>query len=156
MTSLIQALTEEFMRKANQVVRDAPQKPTDPELCRIIALIHEEFLETARAAGVQITLQTGNELALEHPNNQFGYAVTGEFDIIEFADGMADTMFTVTCGLSAAGIEDTPLMMEICQSNLTRFGPGGHWRKDGKYIKSPEWTPPNIARVLYGPEENSQ
>lgn len=139
---------EQFMLQAGQVVRHTPEKPTDLELCRITALIHEEFLELCRASGVQITLQVGNDLALEHEGNQFSYAVTGPFNLIEYADACGDIRVTGTAALSAAGIPDLPLMEEIDSSNLTRFGPGSYRRVDGKWMKGPTFAPPRIAEVL--------
>lgn len=138
----------DFMRKAGQNVRTTPCQPPDEELIRAVTLIHEEFLELARAAGVQITLQVGNELALEHPKNQYGYAVTGEFDLIEYADACGDISVTTQGALAAAGIPDVPLLEEIDRSNLERFGPGSYRRDDGKWVRGPDWTPPDIAGVL--------
>lgn len=129
-------------------MRETPSQPTNEELVRIIAIIHEEFLELARAAGVQITLQVGNELALEHRKNQYGYAVTGEFDLIEYADACGDLSVTTHGAMAAAGIPDVPLLEEIDRSNLERFGPGSYRREDGKWMRGPDWTPPRIISVL--------
>lgn len=136
------------MRKAGQVVRESPSQPPPEELVRAIALIHEELMELSRAAGVQITLQIGNELALEREGTQFGYAVTSDFDMQEYADACGDLSVTVQGAMAAAGIPDVPLLEEIDRSNMERFGPGSYRRGDGKWVRGPDWTPPNVAKVI--------
>ena len=148
MRSEHQQMCQAFMEKAGQAVRDTPQAPPAEELPRIVALIHEELLELARAAGVTITLTKGTDLALEHEDNHFGYAVTGTCDLIEYADALGDTDVTVKCAMLAAGIDDLPLLAEIDRSNMTRFGEGGYRRADGKWMKSPLFEKPALAQVL--------
>jgi len=55
----------------------------------------------------------------------------------------------VTIGtLIAFGVDDEPVLEEVDQANLRKFGPGSYERDDGKWIKPPDWTPPDILGVL--------
>jgi predicted HAD superfamily Cof-like phosphohydrolase len=36
----------------------------------------------------------------------------------------------------------------VDQNNLAKFGPGGHRREDGKWVKPPDHKPPDIAGLL--------
>lgn len=99
-------------------------------------------------------------------------------DLKEIADGCADISVVTIGTLSACGIKDKPLLEEVDRSNLAKFelprcqihggrmvyiGNGkyecescgeqnqqrGPYRApDGKWIKGPAWTPPDIERVL--------
>ena len=53
-------------------------------------------------------------------------------------DGLADTERVVPCDEQK----------EVDQANLRKFGPGSYERDDGKWIKPPDWTPPDILGVL--------
>jgi predicted HAD superfamily Cof-like phosphohydrolase len=68
--------------------------------------------------------------------------------MIEVADGCADVSVVTIGTLSACGIADKPLLKEVDESNLRKFGPGYSKREDGKWIKPPDWKVPDIAKVL--------
>ncbi|RME74113.1 MAG: hypothetical protein D6785_16225, partial [Planctomycetota bacterium] len=68
--------------------------------------------------------------------------------LVEIADGCADIMVVTTGTLSACGISDIPLQEEVDQNNLSKFGPGGYEREDGKWVKPPDHKPPKILKIL--------
>lgn len=146
----------EFMQKAGQATPESPCQPPPDELCRVIKLDLEELLEKARAAGVTITLTQGLDTQLEHESNEFSFAVTGPFDIVEYADACGDLSVTNTCAMIAAGIPDVPLLEEVDRSNLSKFGPGGYRDESGKWIKAPGWSRPDILGVLAKAEQNRE
>lgn len=68
-------------------------------------------------------------------------------DIVEIADGCADLM-VVTIGTAiACGIDLDPIFQEVHRSNMSKFI-DGHRREDGKWIKGPAYSPPNIKAEL--------
>jgi predicted HAD superfamily Cof-like phosphohydrolase len=69
-------------------------------------------------------------------------------DLTEVADGLGDSDFVnewVRCEL---GIHGEPVMVAINEANLAKFGPGSHFREDGKVLKPEGWKPPDIDAVL--------
>ncbi len=157
MKSVHQERVEEFMEKAGQEI---PQTPTIPdEKTRILRakLIMEEALETIKGLGVAICVDDRvpyeKEEVFECPLRFEWLIFTTEMtscrpNLIEIADGCADISVVTIGTLSACGISDISLLEEVDESNLRKFGSGGHLREDGKYIKPDDWQPPNIQGVL--------
>ncbi len=146
--SVSQRRIDEFMQRAGQDTPQLPCIPTaDVRLLRA-KLIFEEAMETIRALGV--TIRTGvHGLEVSHADSgAFRYAAEGECDIVEVADGCADIAVVTTGTLSAFGIPDVHLQEKIDRSNLAKFGPGGHRRDDGKWIKPADWKAPDILGLL--------
>ena len=46
-------------------------------------------------------------------------------------------------GLYELGVDPVPVWKLIHQANMTKFGPGGYCREDGKWVKPPNFTPPD-------------
>jgi len=67
-------------------------------------------------------------------------------DIVETADAIGDCIVVLLGLARRLGIDMHPVMAEIQRSNMAKAG--GPVRPDGKRLKPPGWTPPNIARVL--------
>ncbi len=128
------------MVKAGQ---DTPAQPIVPdEDIRILRakLILEEALETVHALGVSVSFDAeGQPTAFE---------ATGPFDMEEVVDGCADISVVTIGTLIAIGVDDEPILEEVDAANLRKFGPGGRRREDGKWLKPPDWTPPNIMGRL--------
>jgi len=143
---------EKFMRLADQ---DIPCEPTEPspEVRLLRAkLIFEEAMETISALGVDIMV---DQMYAQHGpvpihDGMYNLKVNPrrKFDMIEVADGCADVSVVTIGTLSACGIADKPLLKEVDESNLRKFGPGCSKRGDGKHLKPPDWKAPDIAKVL--------
>jgi predicted HAD superfamily Cof-like phosphohydrolase len=141
MRSKHQRRIEDFMLLAGQEVKYFPRIPTD-EIRKLRAtLIFEEARETLDALGF------GVEITGPHPKD-FNLIGGETCNIIEVADGCADISVVTIGTLSAFGISDKPLLKEVDESNLRKFGPGGYRREDGKWIKPPDWKSPDIEGVL--------
>ena len=148
MRTIHQQKVDKFMILAGQEV---PTKPTipDKETRELRAsLILEESLETIKALGFDVFVsgQECCDLLLTMDNAEFN--PNYEPNMIEVADGCADVKVVTTGTLTAFGIDDNELQDEVDENNLAKFGPGGHRRKDGKWIKPPNHKPPNIEGVL--------
>lgn len=125
-----QALVITFMSTAQaygskQVIGDfgKPGFPTDPEQTelrkRLIVEEAEEFCDAC---------------------------VNGDF--IGAIDALGDILYVVLGAGVAFGVYLPPVFEEIHSTNMAKFGPGGSVREDGKYMKPPDWIPPDIIRVL--------
>ena len=64
------------------------------------------------------------------------------------ADGLADTIFVCIGTAIRLGIDLPEVWRRVCEANLKKFGPGSHVREDGKRLKPPSWTPPDILGVI--------
>lgn len=143
-----------FMKKAGQDLPTAPIVP-NLEIRRLRAsLIMEETMETIRALGlkVSITQKPAGHDAGTHIDNMddcdWSFSEWEEPNLVEIADGCADISVVTIGTLSACGICDKQLLEMIDESNLAKFGPGGHRREDGKWIKPPDWVKPDIAGLI--------
>lgn len=133
------AQVREFMVEAGQ---ELPTRPTMPSLkIRMLRarLMLEEVLET---------IHLGLGLAvMDFQKSEFSEAGPG--NLIELADGCADTK-VVTIGTElACGINGVPVFAEVHRSNMSKFI-DGHRREDGKWIKGPSYSPANVKEVLIG------
>lgn len=139
--SVHQERVELFMAKAGQAVPDRPTIP-DEETCRLRAkLILEEAMETIEALGFQVVMKPfDGEIEIGRK--------THEPDLEQVVDGCADIQVVTTGTLSAFGVADADIMIEVDNNNLSKFGPGGYRREDGKWMKPPTWTPPDIKGIL--------
>ena len=133
------------MREAGQTVPGAVTEP--PAITRTLRakLILEEALETIQALGFTVRLW-GDVVTVDN----CGFLADRDVDLEGVADGCADLLVVPVGTLIAFGIDDEELLEEVDQASLRKFGPGGYMRDDGKWMKPPDWQPPNIARVLYG------
>lgn len=67
-------------------------------------------------------------------------------DLVEVADACADVIVTVLGTAAEYGIPFDEVWAEVHRSNMAKAG--GPIREDGKRLKPPGWTPPDIASIL--------
>lgn len=95
-----------------------------PELSMRLALIDEEVeeLHVAVAAG----------------------------DLIEVADALGDLAYVVYGAALTFGIDLDAVLDEIHRSNMSKLGDNGQpvYRDDGKILKGPNFSQPNLAPIL--------
>lgn len=132
-----QKRVEAFMAHAGQAVPERPTIPDEATLKLRANLILEEALETIEALGYQVNMKPF-ELELEVVKSR------QPADLEQIVDGCADMIVIATGTLSACG-ED---VNELDNNNLSKFGPGGYRRDDGKWMKPPTWALPDIKGIL--------
>ncbi len=66
-------------------------------------------------------------------------------DMVEFADALGDLAWVVFGAAWRAGVDIRPVMAEIARSNFTK---DGSKNGDGKIMKGPNYSPPDIEGVL--------
>ncbi len=141
----------EFMAKAGQDLPLAPVIPNANTRILRAKLILEEAFETVRALGVTVyhtnAFGTKADRDISHTGN-LKFIDNGNADLEEIADGCADISVVTIGTLLACGIADNPILEAVDASNLAKFGPGGHRREDGKWMKRPDWFPPPIAELI--------
>jgi len=67
-------------------------------------------------------------------------------DFVEAVDALADISYVVIGTAAEWGVDLAPIWDEVHRSNMAKKG--GEKRADGKILKPPGWTPPDIAGVL--------
>lgn len=142
-----QELVEKFRVLAGQPVPESPTMPDAEGRLLQARLIFEEAMETInKGLGVSIrypgsVIEVGMENAV--------FSADREPDLEELADGCGDLSVVTTSTLSAAGIDDIPVLHTIDEANLKKFGPGGYRDAEtNKWIKPPDFVPPNIKQIL--------
>lgn len=65
-------------------------------------------------------------------------------DLVKVADGLADITYAVYGTAWRCGINLDPVVVEVHRSNMTKTPAPG----DGKAVKGPGYSPPDIAGVL--------
>lgn len=146
-----QLAVKEFMLKAGQ---ECPNKPTIPNLKtrKLRAkLMLEETLETInKGLGLAVMQETGlPEGKLEVNIDDSSFVEVGDVDLVELVDGLADSHVVAYCGTgNAFGIDMEEVFNIVHEANMQKFGPGGHKNEFGKWIKPPDWKPPEIASII--------
>ncbi len=138
------------MQKVGQATPASPVVPDEKTRLLRAKLILEEAIETIRAMGVGVRLRDtgGREGLVTVDPHELSFYINGEVDLEEVVDGCADISVVTIGTLIAFGVDDEPVLEEVDQANLRKFGPGSYERDDGKWIKPPDWTPPDILGVL--------
>jgi predicted HAD superfamily Cof-like phosphohydrolase len=71
-------------------------------------------------------------------------------DVVAIADALADIVY-IACGTAQAlGIPFDDVFAEVHRANMSKLGADGRpiLRADGKILKGPTYTPPDVAAVL--------
>lgn len=118
---LIERDVREFMLNAGQSCPLTPTMP-GPAVCQLRTdLIHEELAELEDSLG--------------------------DGDLVAAYDAILD-LLVVTVGTAVAmGLKLQPGWEEVHRSNMTKFI-DGHKREDGKSVKGPSWSPPNLQPII--------
>lgn len=75
-----------------------------------------------------------------------------EGDLIEIADALGDMLYVLCGTILEHGMQDKidEVFAEIQRSNMSKLGVNGEplYRADGKVIKGPHFSEPNLAKIL--------
>lgn len=69
-----------------------------------------------------------------------------EGNLVEIADGIADSIVVLLSTAISYGIDIRPVWDEVYQTNMAKIG--GPKRADGKSLKPEGWQPPRIKEIL--------
>lgn len=73
-------------------------------------------------------------------------------DLVEVTDALADQLYILLGTMVAHGMQDIieDVFDEVHRSNMSKLGADGKpiYREDGKVLKGPNFTPPNIEQFL--------
>src|SRR5210317_2386820 len=75
-------------------------------------------------------------------------------NLVEITDALADQLYILLGTMVAHGMQDIieDVFNEVHRSNMSKLGEDGKpiYREDGKVLKGPNYSPPNIAQFLPG------
>lgn len=122
--SLYYRQVQEFHVAYKMPILGSPKFPTDDRIALRESLITEEVSELLTAIKRR--------------------------DLIETADGIADAIVVLIGTALEFGIPLDKVMEEVHRSNMSKLGPDGKpvLREDGKVMKGPNFTPPDISSIL--------
>lgn len=67
-------------------------------------------------------------------------------DFVEMVDALADLLYVVQGAAITVGVHMEPVMAEVHRTNMAKVG--GPIDENGKQLKPPGWTPPDIEACL--------
>jgi hypothetical protein len=67
-------------------------------------------------------------------------------DLVEAVDGICDLIYVTIGAAIEFGVDVEPVFDEVHRSNMAKLG--GPTREDGKTLKPPGWTAPDVAREI--------
>tara|TARA_R110000744_G_scaffold94826_2_gene183305 strand:+ start:2317 stop:2748 length:432 start_codon:yes stop_codon:yes gene_type:complete len=74
-------------------------------------------------------------------------------DLVEVTDALADQLYILLGTMVAHGMQGIikDVFNEVHRSNMSKLGEDGKpiYREDGKVLKGPNYSPPNIGKFLY-------
>ena len=114
-----------FMEKFGQEVKTKPEIPNADVVDLRIELISEELNELWDACEAK--------------------------DIVEIADALTDILYVTYGAAHAFGIDIDKCFDEVQRSNMSKLGADGNpiYREDGKIMKGPNFSEPNLKKVIY-------
>ena len=132
----------EFHAAMDQPIRPSPSMIPDERVRLRAALIAEEFFETLEALfddGLDIDLAKRCVIEVVEGGRV-------RIDMPALADGLADLDYVVEGCRVEMGINGGPIAAEVHRANMTKVG--GPIAANGKRLKPPGWTPPDIEGEL--------
>lgn len=136
----------EFHRAFGQPIVESPSLPSDERFRLRLRLMSEEYVEMLEAAGADPKL-------LPILRHVIADIVDGarslEANLPELADAMADLDYVVEGTRIELGIDGGPVAAEVHRANMAKLWDGeARKRDDGKILKPPGWTPPDVEGEL--------
>jgi predicted HAD superfamily Cof-like phosphohydrolase len=139
----------EFHKAMGQPIGDTPKLLEDERMRLRLRLVAEEFFELLEAS-----LSKSPEfdrIAIAKAETMLAIKYTHvDVNMVEVADALGDLDYVIEGMRIEMGIDGAPIAAEIHRSNMSKLGPDGKpiKREDGKVVKPPSWTPPDIAGCL--------
>lgn len=82
---------------------------------------------------------------IEEEASEFAVAARAG-DVVGVLDALCDLLYVTYGAAVSLGVDIEPFFDEVHRSNMAKVG--GTRRPDGKWLKPPDWQPPDLARIL--------
>ena len=140
---------KEFHEVFGHPVENKPTVPSQDQRVLRVALLAEELAELAEASGVILDVMwaDGRHAISARADDDVS---DNEVNLVECADALGDIRVLTDGGNLIFGFPGEAVLAEIHRSNMSKLGEDGKpiRRHDGKILKGPNYTPPNIEAVL--------
>ena len=75
-------------------------------------------------------------------------------DLVEYVDAVCDLIYVLAGSLVSFGVDLDACFAEVHRSNMSKLGEDGKpiVREDGKILKGPNYTPPDLRSIIYNTE----
>ena len=117
-----------------------------------LKLILEEFIELVEATTADTMASFSVKTLLGEADDFIDRLSDVDIDInhVEIADALGDIKYVTDGAAIVYGIPLDKVSAEIHRSNMSKLGADGQplYREDGKVLKGPDYTPPDIASIL--------
>jgi len=129
-----------FHETYNVPILDSPQFPSEVRMLLRQDIIEEEIDELYDAMGC-----LRDEIASVYGLDK------DQADIVEVADAIADAIYVLIGTALEFGIPLEKVWNEVHRSNMSKLDDDGNpvYREDGKVLKSNNFSPPDIASIIY-------
>ncbi len=134
------------------------RRRTPSEIAALVNAFHRAFgLPRRRSAsleGVDRALIELRTRLLDEETAEFADAAARR-DLVGMADALADIVYVAYGTALSFGLDLDALLREVHRSNMSKLDERGRpvMRDDGKVLKSPRYTPPDVRRVIAEQDE---
>ena len=148
-----------WMKAINQSTPNVPMIPDLDTIKLRIALIQEELDELREACGmtkriwpaaIEDIMATVGDLYENEEDftNEWSDPELTKVNLVEVLDAFTDLLVVVQGGGVSFGLDLDKGFEEVQRSNDTKIIDGFARESDGKWMKGPSYTPPNLQPVL--------
>jgi len=149
-------LVTEFHETYGMPINPHPEPTVNYERIHMrYALIAEEFVELTEALyGSEAANTIKREIEIHVDQARYEADSLGRplpLDVVEAADALADLVYVIYGAALESSIPLDPTLQEVQRSNMSKLGEDGLpiRREDGKIMKGPNYTAPDIRKVLF-------
>lgn len=141
-------MVTQFHRAGGYPVRHSPAVPDDAEVRFRFRLIAEEFFEQFDACFPGALQRQLIADAKDRVHQVIELGPVGVVALEDLVDAWADLKYVIVGSEVAFGVDGNAVFRVVHASNLAKFGPYARRDANGKTMKPPGWTPPDIAGEL--------
>jgi predicted HAD superfamily Cof-like phosphohydrolase len=145
-SSILQQQVAEFHRVYGHPIVETPTVPSSERVRFRIRFIMEEAFEAMEAVFGKGSFVD----AIRDDVNRLVDSSPIRISLPELADAFADLDYVIEGARLEFGIDGAPIAEEVHRSNMSKLGVDGKpmTRADGKTLKGPNFSPPDIAGEL--------
>lgn len=144
---------KEFHETFNHPVNSKPTVPDEKIVKLRLALILEEFIELTEACVNEETAEAQHLVQTLHHAMDHVKSLKAEnlnVDVVEVADALTDINYVTYGAGHCFGVDLDECMQEVQRSNMSKLGEDGKpiYNEHGKVMKGPNYTPPDLRKLL--------
>lgn len=143
----------EFHQTFNHTLNANPTVPSAKDVKLRLALLLEEFIELSQACVSETSEAASHYIhVLQHAMGDIRNLTEADLDVdlVEVADALTDINYVAYGAGHCFGVNLDACMEEVQRSNMSKLGADGKplYNEHGKVMKGPNYSPPNLAKVL--------